>query len=84
MELFTLIDDGVAIIRKPPGVFMQTKLYHRGGDVYINAAGGFVRICAKFDTYGTTHPNIKVLELSGRNVVLHQKNAPAYRQGWGK
>lgn len=84
MELFTLIDDGVAIIRKPPGVFVQAKLYHRGGKVFVGAAGGFVRITDKFDTYGTSHPNIKVLELSGTGVNLEGTKAPTYARGWGK
>lgn len=82
MKPFTLIDDGLAVVRKPKGVFVQTKLYHRDGKIFINAAGGFVRICAKFDdTYTTSHPDYKVLELEGTGVVLIDNKAPSV--SWG-
>jgi len=82
VALFTLIDDGVAIVRKPKGVQVQAKLYHRNGQVFIGAAGGFLRISDKFDTYGTSHPDYKVLELEGTGVKCEGKKAPTYARGW--
>ena len=83
VALFTLIDDGVAIVRKPKGVQVQAKLYHRKGQVFIGAAGGFLRITDCFDSYGTTHPDYKVLELEGTGIRLEGKKAPVYAKGWG-
>lgn len=86
MELFTLIDDGQAIIQKPKGVCKQVKLYHRGGNVYIGEAGGFIQVRRKWgnDPHGTSHPDIKVLDLEGNGIILKDNEAPAYKpQGWG-
>lgn len=64
MDLFTVIEDGVAIVRAPKGVFKQVKVYSRGGRVFVPHAGGFIRVCAKFgDTFVTSHPDIKVMEM---------------------
>ena len=87
MELFTQIEDGVAIIRKPKGIHKQVKLYHRDGKVYFGDAGGFIQVRRKWgnDPYGTGHPNISVIELEGKGIVFKDLEPPAFQpQGWGK
>jgi hypothetical protein len=69
MNLFSVIDEGVAIIRCANGVFKQTKVYQRAGRVYVAHGGGFIRVTAKFgETFGTSHPNVKVVELEAEGV----------------
>lgn len=85
MELFTLIEDGSAIIRKPKGIFKQVKLYHRSGNVYIGEAGGFIQVRRKWgdEPFSTSHPDIKVIDLEGKGLVFKDLNPPAYQpQGW--
>ena len=61
MELFHLIEDAYAIVRKPKGVYVQAKLYHRGDTVFVGYGSGFVRLGQKFgETWGTSHPDIKI------------------------
>lgn len=63
MEMFHLIEDATAILRMPRGVFRQAKMYHRGERLYCGYGAGFVRVTAKFgDSWGTSHPDIKVVE----------------------
>jgi hypothetical protein len=79
MQLFHLIDDGVAIIRVGGTLFKQVKVYHRGSNVFIAHAGGFARVTAKFgDSYGTSAPNVRVLELEASDVKLRGSDAPIY------
>jgi hypothetical protein len=79
VNLFTVIDEGVAIIRCANGVFKQTKVYQRAGRVYVAHGGGFVRVCAKFnDTFGTSHPNVKVIELEAEGVDA-ESGEPRFR-----
>lgn len=70
MELFSVVDEADAIIRLPKGVHKQTKVYHRGGKLYIPHSGGYVRIVpTKWDeTYSTGHPDIKVVEIEGPGI----------------
>lgn len=69
MDLFTVIEDGCAILRLPKGVHKQVKVYHRAGRVYVPAGGGYVRVTAFFHpSYGTSNPDIKVLELEGEGI----------------
>ncbi len=76
IQLFHEIEDGIAIVRKPRGVHVQTKIYQRNGRVYIGAGGGFIRITARFgEEYGTSHPDYKVLEIEGTGVELPRPNA---------
>lgn len=64
MDLFEVIEDAVAIVRYPKGVYKQTKVYRRGDRRYVSHSGGFLRITAKFgSTWGTSHPDIKVEEV---------------------
>lgn len=83
MDLFHRIDDAQAIMRVKGGVFKQAELYRRGGTVYVKAAGGFVRVCAKFgDTWGTSNPGVNVLDMSqdvpGLFVGNDGKQAPRW------
>jgi len=65
IELFHEIPDAEAIIRQRGGIFKQAKVYRRGGKLYIGASGGYVRLTAKFgDTWGTSNPNISVVDIS--------------------
>lgn len=84
VALFSVIDDGVAILRKPKGIHVQAKLYHRDGRVFVGAAGGFIRIGDKLDTYVTSHPDYKVLELEGTGVKCEGNKAPTFSRGWSK
>lgn len=70
MELFTIIEDAVAIVRLPKGILKQTKVYHRGKRIFVPHGAGFIRVTARFgsDPYGTSHPDIKVLELEGDGI----------------
>jgi len=77
IDLFHLIEDAFAIVRKPKGVYVQAKLYHRAGVVYVAYGSGFVRLGQKFgESWGTSHPDIKVLDYGGPGVEPQQD--PAY------
>ena len=63
MELFHVIEDAVAVVRKPKGIYQQVKMYHRGDRIYVAYGAGFIRMTAKFgDSWGTSHPDIRVME----------------------
>tara|TARA_Y100000593_G_C4224646_1_gene293760 strand:- start:236 stop:490 length:255 start_codon:yes stop_codon:yes gene_type:complete len=51
---FQLIHGSVVVIRQKT-VYKQTEAYHRNGDVYAKAAGGFIKLSK---TGKTTHPDI--------------------------
>lgn len=85
MNLFSKIEGGVAVVRKPKGFLVQTDIYARAGQVYIKTGGGFLRISDKLgDTYLTVHTDYKVLELEGEGVKLEGNKAPKYApsRGW--
>lgn len=68
MQRFTIIEDACALVRYPKGIHKIVNIYHRGVFVYIPHAGGFVRVCSRFDgRYSTGHPDLKVHELEGPN-----------------
>lgn len=72
MELFSVIEDAIAIVRYPGGVHKQVKMYHRGETVYIAHSGGFVRIVQRFGKETelmTANPNIKVIDFEANGVV---------------
>jgi hypothetical protein len=80
MDLFTVIDDATAIVRMPKGVLKQTKVYSRGERVFVPHSGGFIRLTAPFgDTFGTSHPDIKVVEISQDVPGLFVTGEPRYR-----
>lgn len=69
MELFHVIDDGVAIIRSGQ-IWKQTKLYKRGDTLFVPHGGGYIRVTNKFgDTWGTSVPTVKAIALEGTGVV---------------
>jgi hypothetical protein len=77
MDLFTVVEEGIAILRMPKGVFKQTKVYRRGNRCFVPHAGGFIRVCTAFDgRFSTSHPDIKVdaIEAPG----LETKGEPAF------
>lgn len=78
MDLFTLVEDGVAVLRAPNGVFKQTKVFTRGGRVFVPYSGGFIRVCAAFNSqHTTTHPSVKVVEIEAEGLDL--KGEPTIR-----
>lgn len=54
MNLFHVINDGVAVLRVKGGIFKQSKIYRREAMVYAALGGGFVRLTR---SGGTTNPN---------------------------
>lgn len=86
MQLFSKIEGGVAIVRKPKGFQAQTDLYSRDQQVFIKVGSGFLRISDKLgDAYLTVHTDYKVLELEGEGVKLVGNKAPTFSasKGWG-
>jgi hypothetical protein len=67
VQLFHIIDDGVAILRVKGRVYRQAKIYHRGEDVFAGYGGGYVRL-----TRGgwTTMPDVSCIEVEGPGVVI--------------
>jgi hypothetical protein len=67
MELFTVLDDSLAIIRVGKGVEKQVKLYRRGVKLYVPHAGGYVEIRKKLENgeWYTTHPQVRLVEYTG-------------------
>lgn len=62
--MIVVIDDAIAFVRYPKGVFRQAKLYSRGERIYVQHGTGYVRLCAKFgNEFLTSHPDIKVIEI---------------------
>lgn len=69
MDLFTVIDDAIAIARFPKGVLKQVKMYARGRRVFIAHGGGYIRLTSMFDgVYGTSNPDVKVVEFEADGV----------------
>lgn len=75
LEPFTAVEDGIAILRAKQGVLKQVKVYHRKGTLYIQHAGGFVRIVPQRwdDYFSTVHPDLKVLEIEGEGISINGK-----------
>lgn len=75
LQPFTLVEDGIAILRGKNSVHKQVKVYHRNGTLYVPHAGGFIRIVPqRWDEYfSTPHPDIKVLEIEGAGISINGK-----------
>lgn len=75
LQPFTLVEDGIAILRVKQGVHKQVKVYHRGGKLYVPMSGGFVRIIPQRwdDYFSTGHPDAKVLEIEGEGISINGK-----------
>lgn len=74
MEVFTVIDGAVCILRLPKGVFKQSELYHRGKRLYVKHGSGFVEVRSK-DAHGgehsTSHPDVKLIEWDATSFEWH-------------
>ena len=73
MDLFHEIEGAAAILRLPKGVFKQVKVFHRGANVYVATAGGYVRIAVWLgNRWGTTHPSIFVedIDTAGGRICI--------------
>jgi len=69
MDLFHQIEDATAIVRVGQ-IWKQTKVYQRGGVLFIPHAGGYVRVVSKFgDVYGTAVPKMSVVDIDGPGIV---------------
>lgn len=70
MDLFTVVQDGKAILRLPKGVLKQVDLYQRGTRFYVPFGGGYVEIRHMVQTsmatvrgcHATSHPDVQVLD----------------------
>lgn len=72
----------MAIIRVANGVHKQSKVFHRGERVFVQGGGGFVRVVAQFGSeWGTSHPKIKVLDISQDVPGLFVTKEPRYKAG---
>ena len=80
MQLLTQIDDAMAFVRLPRGVFKQLPLFARGNRVYVPHGGGYVRICADMsDGWATSCPGIKVLDFTP-TAGLDMTGEPSYKE----
>lgn len=72
LQPFTLVEDGLAILRLKNGVQKQVKVYHRAGKLYVPHSGGFVRIVPTMwdDYFATAHNDAKVLEIEGDGITV--------------
>lgn len=60
------IEGAKAFLRAKYGVYREVEVYRRGDYLYVPHGKGFLRITAMWDgQWGTSHPNVKVLELEG-------------------
>lgn len=75
LQPFTLVEDGIAILRLKNGIHKQVKVYHRGGKLYVPQSSGFVRIVpTRWDDYfATGHPDTKVLEIEGEGISIKDR-----------
>lgn len=75
MNVFTVIDDALALLRLPNGIYKEVKVYARQTRVYVPHGGGYVQVKGKYQSveYSTSHPNVKVIELDvpGLEHVKH-------------
>lgn len=74
MDLFHIIDDGVAILRLKGGIEKQVRVYRRGEKLYVPAKGGYLRLTRGS---GTLDPNITCLALEGPGIKIIN-NMPTY------
>lgn len=82
MPAFHIIPDSYVIVRER-GVWRQTKLFHRDGQLYAGLKGGFVQLRRQG---GTTIPNISWDEIDGVRFVENRGaigavTAPEYGPG---
>lgn len=73
LQPFTVVEDGLAILRLKNGIHKQVKVYHRTGKLYVPQSGGYVRIIPQRwdDYFATGHPDTKVLEIEGDGITIN-------------
>lgn len=73
------IDDALAFVRLPRGVFKQVQLYARGNRVYVPHSGGYIRVCAHLGSDGwvTSNPNVRILDFT-QVPGLNMDREPSY------
>ena len=66
MQVLRQIDNALAFVRLPRGIFKQVPMYARGDRVYVPHSGGFVRVCANLgsDGWATSHPDVRVVDFT--------------------
>ena len=70
MNRFHVIDDGAAITLCK-GIYRQSKIYHRDGNVYSAHGGGFIRL---FRGGGTSLPHVSWKEIdAGEGQAVEDK-----------
>lgn len=80
MNLFHVIDDGVAILRCK-GLYRQAKVYRRGEDVFAGYGGGYVKL---HGAAGTSRPDVSWLEIDAPGVRLGIGGQPRFRETPGR
>lgn len=71
MEVFSQIDDALAIVKYPRGILKQVKMYRRKDRVYVPHSGGFIEVRNNWDgAFTTSHPDVKVVEYDARGTHL--------------
>jgi hypothetical protein len=77
LDLFHVIDDGVAVLRSK-GRYRQTKVYRRGEHVFAGLGGVFIRLTAGD---GTSDPNTSWIGLEGPGIETAMGRAPKFVGG---
>lgn len=68
MELFHIIDDAQAVIKKC-GIFYQVKVYRRSTEIFVQHGSGFVKLSSRGNT---SVPNICWLDLNAKGVIIEE------------
>lgn len=75
MDLFHIIDDGVAIVRLAGKRYRQVKIYRRAQHVFAGIGSDFVRLLCAGET---TDPRVSWLEVEGPGVRLTGNRVPSF------
>lgn len=60
------VEGARAFLRGKFGVYREVDVYRRGEHLYVPYGKGFLRIINMWaGQWGTSHPNVKVIELEG-------------------
>lgn len=63
MDRLIHLSDAQAFIRTSTGVYKQVDVYRRGDKAYVQASGGYLRICVGIGgEWPTSHPGVKVID----------------------
>jgi hypothetical protein len=85
MQVFSVVEDALAIVRLPKGVYKQVKVYTRNTRLFVPHGGGFIQIRTRWQSeeYATSHPDVKVVELDCPGVE-HTKQLGAQEPRYTK